>query len=75
MFPYGSGTFSSTNGTSTSTSRGPTTTIFAGNPASRRNVNWNIWIVAPAAALGAVLVFGVLYLAMPKAGEQMEEFR
>jgi len=40
-----------------------------------RDQDWNVWIVAPAAAVGALLVFGVLYLSMPKAGEDIEEFR
>ncbi len=40
-----------------------------------RDQGWNVWIVAPAAAVGALLVFGVLYLSMPKAGEEIEEFR
>ncbi len=40
-----------------------------------RDQDWNVWIAAPAAAGAALLAFGVLYLAMPKAGEQLEEFR
>ena len=40
-----------------------------------REEGWNVWIAAPAAAGAALLAFGVLYLSMPKAGEQLEEFR
>jgi NADH-quinone oxidoreductase subunit H len=40
-----------------------------------RDQDWNVWIAAPVAAGAALLAFGVLYLAMPKAGEQLEEFR
>jgi NADH-quinone oxidoreductase subunit H len=40
-----------------------------------REENWNLWIATPVAAGGALLAFGVLYLAMPKPGEVMEEFR
>ncbi len=40
-----------------------------------RQEDWNLWIVAPAAALGALLVYGVLWLAMPKRDELTEEIR
>jgi NADH-quinone oxidoreductase subunit H len=36
---------------------------------------WNAWIVTPVSAGIALAAFGVLYLSMPKAGEQLEEFR
>jgi NADH-quinone oxidoreductase subunit H len=36
---------------------------------------WNPWITAPVAAGGALLAFLTLYLAIPKAGERVEEFR
>jgi NADH-quinone oxidoreductase subunit H len=40
-----------------------------------REEGWNVWIVTPIAAGIAFGAFGVLYLSMPKAGEQLEEFR
>ena len=40
-----------------------------------REEGWNVWIVTPIAAGIALGAFGVLYLSMPKAGEQVEEFR
>jgi NADH-quinone oxidoreductase subunit H len=40
-----------------------------------REEGWNAWVATPIAAGAALLAFGVLYLAMPKAGEQVEEFR
>jgi NADH-quinone oxidoreductase subunit H len=40
-----------------------------------REEDWNVWLVTPIAAGAALIAFGVLYLSMPKAGEQMEEFR
>jgi len=40
-----------------------------------REQDWNLWVVTPAIAAGAALVFGVLYMSMPKAGEHLEEFR
>ena len=40
-----------------------------------REEGWNVWIVTPIAAAIAFGAFGVLYLSMPKAGEQLEEFR
>jgi NADH-quinone oxidoreductase subunit H len=40
-----------------------------------REEGWNAWVVTPVAAGAALLAFGVLYLSMPKAGEQVEEFR
>ncbi len=36
---------------------------------------WNIWVAGPIAALIAAAAYGVLYLAMPKSGERVEEFR
>jgi NADH-quinone oxidoreductase subunit H len=39
-----------------------------------RNEHWNLWIVTPAAAVGALLVYGVLMLCVPKRGE-MEEIK
>jgi NADH-quinone oxidoreductase subunit H len=40
-----------------------------------REENWNLWVATPVAAGAALLAFGVLYLAMPKPGERLEEFR
>jgi NADH-quinone oxidoreductase subunit H len=40
-----------------------------------REEDWNLWIATPVAAGAALLAFGVLYLAMPKAGEPVEDFR
>ena len=40
-----------------------------------REEGWNVWIVTPIAAGLAFGAFGVLYLSMPKSGEQLEEFR
>jgi NADH-quinone oxidoreductase subunit H len=40
-----------------------------------RDEGWNPWVTTPVAAAGALVAFGVLYLAMPKPGEQVEEFR
>ncbi|HYL53781.1 MAG TPA: complex I subunit 1 family protein, partial [Acidimicrobiia bacterium] len=37
-----------------------------------RDQGWNLWIVTPLATLGAVLVYGVIYLAMPKRDELVE---
>jgi hypothetical protein len=37
--------------------------------------NWNPWITAPVAAAIALIAFLTLYLAIPKAGERVEEFR
>ena len=39
-----------------------------------RNEHWNLWIVTPAAAVGALLVYGVLMLCVPKKGE-LEEIK
>jgi NADH-quinone oxidoreductase subunit H len=36
---------------------------------------WNPWLTAPVAGAGALLAFLTLYLAIPKAGERVEEFR
>jgi NADH-quinone oxidoreductase subunit H len=38
-----------------------------------REEGWNLWIVVPAAALGAVLVYGVLWASMTKPGELQEQ--
>jgi NADH-quinone oxidoreductase subunit H len=40
-----------------------------------REENWNLWIVAPVAAVAACLVYGVLYLSIPKRDELIEEIR
>jgi len=40
-----------------------------------RDQHWNPWIVGPVAAGGALVAFLTLYLAIPKAGEHVEEFR
>jgi NADH-quinone oxidoreductase subunit H len=40
-----------------------------------RDQDWNLWIVVPAAVAGALLVYGVLYLSMPKRDELVEEIR
>jgi NADH-quinone oxidoreductase subunit H len=40
-----------------------------------RDQGWNLWLVTPAATVGAVLLYGVLYLAMPKRDELMEEIK
>ncbi len=40
-----------------------------------REEDWNVWVVGPLAAGVALLAFGALYLAMPRAGDQIEEFR
>jgi len=40
-----------------------------------KDQGWNPWIVAPTALAGALVAFGTLYLAIPKAGEHVEEFR
>jgi NADH-quinone oxidoreductase subunit H len=38
-----------------------------------REEGWNLWIVVPAAAIGAVLVYGVLWASMAKPGELQEQ--
>jgi NADH-quinone oxidoreductase subunit H len=38
-----------------------------------REEEWNLWIVVPAAVAGALLVYGLLYLSMPKREELLEE--
>jgi NADH-quinone oxidoreductase subunit H len=38
-----------------------------------RQEGWNLWIVVPAAAVGAVLVYGVLYASIAKPGELQEQ--
>jgi NADH-quinone oxidoreductase subunit H len=40
-----------------------------------KDQDWNPWIVAPTALAVALVAFGTLYLAIPKAGEHVEEFR
>ena len=40
-----------------------------------KDQNWNPWIVGPVAAGIALLAFLTLYLAIPKPGERVEEFR
>ena len=37
-----------------------------------REEDWNMFVVAPAAIVGALLVYGLLYLAMPKRGELLK---
>ena len=37
-----------------------------------RQEDWNMLVVVPAAVVGALLVYGVLYLAMPKRDEMLE---
>jgi NADH-quinone oxidoreductase subunit H len=34
---------------------------------------WNLWVVVPAGVVGALLVYGLLYLAMPKRDELLED--
>ena len=36
---------------------------------------WQMWIVVPAAVLGAVLLYGILYASMPRRGEVLEEIK
>jgi NADH-quinone oxidoreductase subunit H len=38
-----------------------------------REEDWNLFIVVPAAVLGALLIYGVLWLSMPKRGELLKE--
>jgi NADH-quinone oxidoreductase subunit H len=38
-----------------------------------REEGWNLWIVVPAAAIGAALVYGVLWASMAKPGELREQ--
>jgi NADH-quinone oxidoreductase subunit H len=40
-----------------------------------REEDWNVWVAGPVAAGVALLAFGALYLAMPRAGDEIEEFR
>jgi NADH-quinone oxidoreductase subunit H len=40
-----------------------------------REEDWNLWIVVPAAAVGAAAVYGVLYASMPRRGELIEEIK
>jgi NADH-quinone oxidoreductase subunit H len=40
-----------------------------------REEGWNLWIVVPAATIGAVLVYGVLWASMAKPGELQEQER
>jgi NADH-quinone oxidoreductase subunit H len=37
--------------------------------------NWNVWLTVLIAFTGAALAYGVLFMSIPKAHEQMEEFR
>jgi hypothetical protein len=37
--------------------------------------NWNVWATVVVAFGGAALAYGVLFLSIPKAHEQVEEFR
>jgi NADH-quinone oxidoreductase subunit H len=39
-----------------------------------RNEGWNLWVVTPAAAVGALLVYGLLMLCVPKR-EELEEIK
>jgi len=39
-----------------------------------KDQDWNPWIVAPTALAVALVAFGALYFAIPKAGEHVEEF-
>jgi NADH-quinone oxidoreductase subunit H len=38
-----------------------------------REEDWNLFIVVPAAVVGALLIYGVLWLSMPKRGELLKE--
>jgi len=40
-----------------------------------RNEGWNLWVVTPAAAVGALLVYGVLMACVPKPHEVSEEIK
>ena len=40
-----------------------------------RNLGWNLWIVTPAAAVGALLIYGVLMACVPKLHEVSEEIK
>ncbi len=40
-----------------------------------KDQGWNAFVVAPVAAVIALVAFMTLYLAVPKSGEQVEEFR
>jgi NADH-quinone oxidoreductase subunit H len=40
-----------------------------------RNVGWNLWIVTPAAAVGALLIYGILMACVPKPHEVSEEIK
>jgi len=40
-----------------------------------REEDWNLWIVVPAAAIGAAAVYGLLYASMPKRNELIEEIK
>jgi hypothetical protein len=51
---YGSGTFSITNGTSTTSGFGPMTTNFAGTPASLRYVSVMCWCIVVPSSLESV---------------------
>ena len=40
-----------------------------------RNEGWNLWVVTPAAAVGALLVYGILMACVPKPHEASEEIK
>ena len=40
-----------------------------------KELHWNPWITAPVSAAIALVAFLTLYLAIPKAGEHVEDFR
>jgi NADH-quinone oxidoreductase subunit H len=40
-----------------------------------RDQGWNLWLVTPLATAGAALLYGVLYLSMPKRDELIEEMK
>jgi NADH-quinone oxidoreductase subunit H len=40
-----------------------------------RNEGWNLWVVTPAAAVGALLVYGILMACVPKPHEVSEEIK
>jgi NADH-quinone oxidoreductase subunit H len=40
-----------------------------------RDQGWNLWIVTPAAALGALVIYGILMACVPRRGEVTEEIK
>ena len=40
-----------------------------------KDQGWPLWVVTPAAVAGAALLYGVLYLSMPKRDELVEEMK